>query len=93
MPIYFFLSASPLHPKIQDLVREHWQGSEDDRPTEIVSGIFFCGKARVVRLPSGLRVAVAGGNWNASKWSESMGKEGDEVEVGMLLLEASNLFS
>ena len=75
------MSASPLHPRVQALVAQKWADREGETPVEIAPGIFFLGKAEVNELPSGLRVAVAGGVWDASKWSESVGKEDGSVEV------------
>lgn len=81
VPLYFFQSSSLLHPQARSLVKEHWKGLKDGHPVQMAPHLFFCGKAEVIRLPNGLRIALAGGNWDASKWSDSTGKEIDEVEV------------
>lgn len=83
VPVYFASCAS-LQPKIQSLIAENLPRVDEETPIEIIPGVFFLGKVGVYRLPSGLCVAVAGGCWDASKWSESSEREFDELEVRRL---------
>ena len=91
MPIYFALSASTLHPKVQSIVTEKWNVEDSEAPIEIAPDVFFLGKTGVYKLPSGLRIAVAGGYWDAAKWSESTGREIDTVEVSIIIGTGSDL--
>ncbi|UZJ57107.1 hypothetical protein CBS101457_006427 [Exobasidium rhododendri] len=79
IPLYFALSASPLHPRLQRIVLERRKAKEDEAPIEIASKVFFLGGNRVYEIPSGLRIAVAG-HWNADRYSEGSGKERTAVE-------------
>lgn len=70
-----------MQPRIQSLIAEKLPRLDEEAPIGITPDVFFLGKAGVYRLPSGLRVAVAGGYWDPSKWSESTDRNMDEVEV------------
>lgn len=97
IPLFFALPPSPLHPRIRALItqRQATQTSFSDDPTadsdpmQVAPGLFFLGKAGVCKLPArsganALRVAVAGGAWDAQLWRESVGREEGVLEVSIV---------
>lgn len=58
----------------------------DQQPVKLVEGLYFLGKEGVRTVPAGvsngtgLRIAVAGGQWDAQRWQESIGKEEGVIE-------------
>jgi hypothetical protein len=57
-----------------------WGGDDTDEPIEIAPNVFFLAKSGVYNV-AGLRVAVAGGSWDVTKYNESLGRDVTAVEV------------
>lgn len=68
IPTYFFLSASPLHPRIRAIIIENSNGNAEE-PLQVAKNVYFLDKVGVFKLPNGLRVAIAGGLYDASRYN------------------------
>lgn len=72
IPTYFTIGIQPLPSSIASLIKEKafTASIESESPLELLPNLFFLGKSGV-KMVKGLRIAVAGGGWNTSKWAES----------------------